>query len=106
MNTNITSNDFEFGKSVDIDGDGIHVVITNHHNSKFHIYKYNDRTDNYGSYQIFDGVGKLGETNVSISNDGKRLIISDKNTGNGYFSIYKLNKPHNNLWIKELTIQR
>tara|TARA_Y100000389_G_scaffold42486_2_gene37216 strand:+ start:1899 stop:3179 length:1281 start_codon:yes stop_codon:yes gene_type:complete len=106
MNTIINSNDFEFGKSVDIDGDGLYVAITNHHNSKFHIYKYDNNAKVYIPYQIFNaGVGKLGETNVSISTDGKRLIISDKNTGNGYFSIYKLNKPHNNLWVKEITIQ-
>ena len=41
LNTHINSNDFEFGKNVDIAGNGLYVAITNHHNSKFHIYKFN-----------------------------------------------------------------
>ena len=40
------------------------------------------------------------KSNISLSTNGERLIISDYNTNNGYFSIYKIDKPHNNLWIK------
>jgi len=106
LNTHINSNDFEFGKNVDIAGNGLYVAITNHHNSKFHIYKFNKDTNKYIPYQIFDVKnGKIGESNISLSTNGERLIISDYNTNNGYFSIYKIDKPHNNLWIKELTIQ-
>ena len=53
LNTHINSNDFEFGKNVDIAGNGLYVAITNHHNSKFHIYKFNKDTNKYGSLSNF-----------------------------------------------------